>query len=142
MTTSQLIIASADAMEQYGAELARACITGSKVIYLQGDLGAGKTTLLRGFLRELGYAGRVKSPTYTIVESYHVAELDIHHFDVYRLNDPEELAHLGIRDYDTPHSILLIEWPEKAQDYLPAPNIICQIAIQDTSRIVTLLMKG
>ncbi len=93
------------------------------VIYLRGDLGAGKTTLVRGMLNALGYAGRVKSPTYTLVEPYHTAGLDLRHFDLYRLHDEEEWEAAGFRDEFDGRNIFLIEWPEKAQELIPRADI-------------------
>ena len=89
------------------------------VIYLRGDLGAGKTTLVRGTLNALGYTGRVKSPTYTLVEPYRAAGLDLRHFDLYRLRDEEEWESAGFRDEFDGQNIFFIEWPEKAQELIP-----------------------
>ncbi|MEO8331535.1 MAG: tRNA (adenosine(37)-N6)-threonylcarbamoyltransferase complex ATPase subunit type 1 TsaE, partial [Gallionella sp.] len=93
------------------------------VIYLHGDLGAGKTTLVRGVLGALGYPGRVKSPTYTLVEPYHVAGLDLRHFDLYRLHDEQEWESAGFRDEFDRHNIFLIEWPEKARNFIPRADV-------------------
>ena len=90
------------------------------VIHLRGDLGAGKTTLARGLLRGLGYEGRVKSPTFTLLEPYKFSRLNLYHFDFYRFLDPEELDDAGFREYFNPQSACLIEWPEKAPDLPPA----------------------
>jgi tRNA threonylcarbamoyladenosine biosynthesis protein TsaE len=90
------------------------------VVYLIGDLGAGKTTLARGMLRGLGYSGRVKSPTFTLVEVYEVSRLYLYHFDFYRFHDPQELAESGFREYFNPLSVCLVEWPEKAAGLAPA----------------------
>lgn len=105
-----------------GAALAKHCC-GGLLIYLQGDLGAGKTTLVRGFLRALGYTGIVKSPTYTLVESYFLQPITLHHFDLYRLSDPEELDYIGWIDYCTSENCCIIEWPEKGEGYLPTADL-------------------
>ena len=99
-------------------------------IFLRGDLGAGKTTFVRGVLRALGFAGRVKSPTYTLVEVYAISRLNLYHFDFYRLKDPNEWHEAGFRDSVTAQAISLIEWPEKAlgaQVPLPTPDLQIQL---------------
>ena len=88
-------------------------------VHLRGDLGSGKTTLARGLLRGLGYAGRVKSPTYTLVELYIDSRLNLYHFDFYRFHDPSEWHDAGFREYFNERSICLVEWPEKAAGLLP-----------------------
>lgn len=101
-----------------------------EIIFLQGQLGAGKTTLVRGILQGLGFQDAVKSPTYTLVESYVVKNnLTVFHFDLYRLHSSQELLDIGLEDYLTADSICLIEWPEKALDVLPKPTISCTIEI-------------
>jgi tRNA threonylcarbamoyladenosine biosynthesis protein TsaE len=106
------------------------------VIYLSGDLGAGKTTLARGLLRGLGYAGRVKSPTYTLVEVYEFSRLYLYHFDFYRFNDPQELAEAGFRDYFNSDSVCLVEWPEKAAARLPAADLRILMQVAGSGRSV------
>ncbi|MCG6932343.1 MAG: tRNA (adenosine(37)-N6)-threonylcarbamoyltransferase complex ATPase subunit type 1 TsaE [Gallionella sp.] len=93
------------------------------VIFLHGDLGAGKTTLVRGIMNAMGYSGRIKSPTYTLVEPYHINGLDLRHFDLYRLNDEAEWEAAGFRDEFDGRNIFLIEWPEKAMGFIPKADI-------------------
>ena len=105
-----------------GASLAKQ-LTPGLVIFLQGNLGCGKTTLSRGLLRGLKFEGKVKSPTYTLVEPYVVSGLKLYHFDLYRFIDPEEWNFSGFREYFGIDSICLVEWPEKAVGLLPQPDI-------------------
>jgi len=131
----ELTVATADDTEALGGCLARVC-GGGCTVHLHGELGAGKTTLVRGFLHGQGYRGRVKSPTYTLVEPYELAGQRIYHFDLYRLADPEELEFLGVRDYLSPDAVCLIEWPERGGALLPLPDINLHITYQNTARRV------
>jgi tRNA threonylcarbamoyladenosine biosynthesis protein TsaE len=93
------------------------------VVWLDGDLGTGKTTLARALLRALGYAGPVKSPTYTLVEVYVVSSLYLYHFDFYRFSDPEEFLDAGLDEYFRNDTICLVEWPEKAAGFVPPADL-------------------
>jgi len=105
-------------------------------LWLQGDLGAGKTTLTRGVLRKLGFSGRVKSPTYTLVELYELSRFNLYHFDLYRFADPDEWEDAGFRDYFNADSVCLVEWPEKAGGQLPQPDLRLRFEIHDVGRTV------
>ena len=120
-----------------GAAIAPALVPGL-VIALRGELGAGKTTLVRGLLRALGHPGRVKSPTYTLVEVYEVSRLNLYHFDFYRFQDPSEWIHSGFRDIFNGHNICLIEWPERAGGQLPSTDLEIALAIAEPGRTATL----
>jgi len=107
---------------EFGARLAAGLRPGL-VIYLSGELGAGKTTVVRGCVWALGYRGRVKSPTFALVELYRVSSLYLHHFDFYRFTDPREWVDAGFRDSFGGDNICLVEWPEKAEGHLPPPDL-------------------
>lgn len=133
-TSLSLYMESESSLEAFAAKMARSSNL-DLVIFLHGNLGAGKTTFARGFLRGCGYQGVVKSPTYTLVEPYWVeAEKNVYHFDLYRLVDGEELEFAGVRDYFDGQSACLIEWPEKAEGYLPEPDIVCRLEYQQPGR--------
>lgn len=104
------------------------------VVHLIGDLGAGKTTWVRAYLRALGVTGRVKSPTFTLVESYDTSLGAAHHFDLYRLEDPEELEFLGIRDFVAEGGQLFFEWPERGGDILPSPDLTIEFRYENDGR--------
>lgn len=93
------------------------------VVYLDGDLGAGKTTFVRALLVACGVAGRVRSPTYSLIESYPLAERSAHHLDLYRIADPGELEWLGLSDLAADGDLILVEWPERGQGALPAADL-------------------
>ena len=116
-----------------GAALAPALSPGL-VIWLEGDLGSGKTTLVRGVLRGLGYAGNVKSPTFTLVELYAISRLNLHHFDFYRFSQPEEYLDAGLDEYFQIGAICLVEWPDKAGDYLAPADLRIALAVADNGR--------
>ena len=124
-----------------GSKLA-SCLKGGEVIYLKGELGTAKTTLVRGVLNRLGHAGNVKSPTYTIVEPYLIDSHVIYHFDLYRLDDPEELESLGIRDYCDGQSICFFEWPEKGGNLLPNADINLELTYFENTREVEFTSKS
>jgi tRNA threonylcarbamoyladenosine biosynthesis protein TsaE len=121
-----LIAATPEETEAVGARLARALpAERSRLLQLQlhGDLGAGKTTLARGFLQALGHTGVVRSPTYTLFESYALDAITVVHADLYRLLDPDEFEGLGLRDLATAGHVWLVEWPERAGRRLPAADV-------------------
>lgn len=111
-----------DEMELFGESLAPV-LKNVKSVHLNGNLGMGKTTLVRGLLKGLGYIGPVKSPTYTLVEPYTLGDLEVFHFDLYRVTDPEELEFMGIRDYFRDQTLCLIEWAEMGGDLLPQADV-------------------
>jgi tRNA threonylcarbamoyladenosine biosynthesis protein TsaE len=102
-----------------------------RVVELSGDLGSGKSTFARGALRALGVTGAIKSPSYTLLETYELPGVEALHLDLYRLNDPEELEHLGLGDYYRPDTLWLVEWPEKGAGRLPKPDLRFEFSILD-----------
>ncbi len=124
-----------------GASLARALAPGLTV-FLHGDLGAGKTALTRALLHSAGHEGHVKSPTYTLAEPYALVldgrPVEIIHFDLYRLASPEEFLDAGFREHFNDHSICIIEWPEKAAQVLPTPDIEVFLSISGDGRDIEL----
>jgi tRNA threonylcarbamoyladenosine biosynthesis protein TsaE len=127
-----LTLHTAEAMEALGAALGRAIAAqpstaNAWVITLDGELGAGKTTLVRAALRALGVTGPIRSPTYTLIESYAAAGRDLYHLDLYRLASPEEVEMLAIRDLLTPTAVMLIEWAVRGQGELPPADLSVEI---------------
>lgn len=133
----KLELADENSTAALAGRLARALQPGM-LICLYGDLGAGKTTLVRAMLHALGYNGRVKSPTYTLVEQYAANGLNLRHFDLYRFQDPEEWESAGFRDEFNGDNVCLVEWPEKAQGLLPQEDVSIVFAILPQGRTVTL----
>lgn len=131
------LLANAEATEALGAQLAQAITPG--IIYLNGDLGAGKTTLARGFMRGLGHTGKVRSPTYTLVEPYELEPCRVYHMDLYRLADAEELEWLGLRDMLAEAALLLVEWPERGSGFLPSADLTIDLEYAGDGREARLL---
>lgn len=108
------------------------CLQPGYVVLMHGDLGAGKTTMVRGMLQGLGLQGKVKSPTYTLVEPYVFSRFIFYHFDLYRFTDENEWEAAGFRDYFNDTSVCVVEWPERAPHMLPEPDFEIKIALTAT----------
>ena len=121
----RLHLADEAATLELGRQLAG--VIGPGLICLSGNLGAGKTCLVRGLLRGLGYDGRVKSPTYTLIEPYITECLRVSHWDLYRLGSGDELEALGLREHDRADELLLVEWPERAEGRLDHADLLISI---------------
>ena len=139
MMKKHVFLANEEAQKSLARRFAEA-VDAPFVLFLQGDLGTGKTTFARSFIHASGFDGVVKSPTYTLVEPYELRPGEAgqprmcYHFDLYRLADPEELEFTGSRDYFNAQSVCLVEWPEKAEGFLPAPDCICRFSHHQTGR--------
>ncbi len=119
---------------EYASKFASLC-TPPLIIYLQGDLGAGKTTFARGLISTMGHAGNVKSPTFTLVESYDFDGIRLFHFDLYRQNDPQELEYIGLRELVGEQDVIcLIEWPDKGGEEVPTADLIIKLEYHGDSR--------
>ena len=132
-------VATADDMRALGRALGNALRTasgGALVISLEGELGAGKTTLVGGVLAGLGVVGAIRSPTYTLIEPYEAAGLQLYHIDLYRLSGAREVEALGIRDLLSDRAVLLIEWPSRAADALPTADLSVSIEYQGSGRLL------
>lgn len=132
----EIALADPAATAALGAALAQALdgLAGPCVLALEGELGAGKTTLTRGLLRALGERGTVRSPTYTLIESYDCAGWRVHHLDLYRLRHAAELAELGIRDLMEPRALVIVEWPERDELLRARADLVVALAYEGDAR--------
>jgi tRNA threonylcarbamoyladenosine biosynthesis protein TsaE len=130
---AERLIGDADEMDALGQALARVWRP-PRVVGLAGPLGAGKTTLVRALLAGFGHDGAVPSPSYTLIESYPLTGMTVHHLDLYRLGDPEELELLGGRDLTTPDAVWLVEWPDRGGDRLPPLDDRLELDYADSGR--------
>lgn len=139
----QLMLADESATVAFGGAIASAIKSLGQGIslYLDGELGTGKTTLSRGIVTGLGHQGKVKSPTYTLVEPYELAKWHVYHFDLYRLSDPEELEFMGIRDYFSPQAVCIVEWPERGDGMLPEADLLVELVYVEQQRQITLISR-
>lgn len=112
-------------------------LKGGMVVTLSGDLGAGKTTLIRGALRALGWEGPVKSPTYALLEHYTISRLYFYHFDFYRFDDPAEWENAGFAEYFRPDSVCLIEWPERAAEFITQVDLRLRLTMAEDGRTLS-----
>jgi len=138
MTHSQVIeLVDESSLEVFAGRLAT-CLTSPLVLTFSGDLGAGKTTFIRAMLRAVGITTAIKSPTFSLIESYQWQHLQIHHFDLYRIYDSAELEYIGFREYFSENAICCIEWPERASPSLDYADIHFSFAICGGGRLLTI----
>lgn len=117
------------ALQQH-AKLLSSVLQAGDCVFLSGELGAGKTTWVRYFLQSLGHVGRVKSPSYALVEPYEDLSTPVFHFDFYRIESSGSLVGMGLEDYFSRPAIILVEWPQVAQAYLPTPSVLLELVYQ------------
>ena len=121
------------ATKKMAARLA-SCIQSPLILTFIGEIGMGKTTFIRALLRNLGINATIKSPTFSLVESYQSDQLLVHHFDLYRIHDETELDYIGFRDYFSTEALCCIEWPERAPSYLALVDIQVTLGIKGAGR--------
>lgn len=130
-----------EASEQFAKRLAH-CLKPSLIIAFSGEIGTGKTTIIRAILKNLGVQSAIKSPTFSLVESYLCSNIPIHHFDLYRIHHEDELDYLGFRDYFSDESICCIEWAEHAGKALPNVDIRFKLSIKGAGREMQILASS
>lgn len=134
MKSSLVIDLPTEKASQDLASRIASCVHAPLVVTFSGEIGTGKTTLIRAMLRALGVSSSIKSPTFSLVESYQGTPMQIHHFDLYRIHDEAELDCIGFRDYFSEQAICCIEWPERASGYLARPDITFSLSLKGLGR--------
>ena len=129
-----MVLSGPEDTGRLGASLARHLPDAPAVLFLEGDLGAGKTTTARAVLHALGVEGAVRSPTYTLVESYDTAHGEVVHLDLYRISDPDELEYLALDDLAARARLWLVEWPQRGLGMLPEPDLVLRLGIAGSAR--------
>ena len=130
------VVRNEEAVAVLAAKFA-ACVETPVVIYLRGDLGAGKTTFARAYIHSLGFPGYVKSPSYGLLETYEAGGQKILHLDLYRIEDPEELEYLALRDLFDGDTALLVEWPDRGKHHLPGPDLVLEFGEKSEVRFIS-----
>jgi tRNA threonylcarbamoyladenosine biosynthesis protein TsaE len=138
MNLNMIIDLPTEHATQKMAERIAACLVSPLVLIFRGEIGAGKTTLIRAMLRCLGVSSSIKSPTFSLVESYQSEHFQLHHFDLYRIHDETELDYIGFRDYFRDNAICCIEWPERAGRYLMCADIGFTLGLKGAGREMTI----
>ena len=133
-----LVVADAAGTQALGAAVADALGGRGALVTLRGELGTGKTTFARGLLRRLGVTGSIRSPTYTLIEPYEAGGLAVHHLDLYRIANPDELELMGTRDLLADGGLVLVEWPERAGRLLPNADLALDFEHAPAGRRVAL----
>lgn len=128
-----IVLHNEQASESFALALAQV-VTAPMILTFSGEIGVGKTTIIRAFLKSLGVTSAIKSPTFSLIETYEQPQAVIHHFDLYRICDEIELEYIGFRDYFTTNSICLIEWPERAPCFLECVDVALELTRQGYGR--------
>ena len=136
MNNQVMIDLSTEAVTEGFARVLARCLTPPLVLTFSGDIGAGKTTLIRAMIRALGIQTAIKSPTFSLVETYQSTLGHIHHFDLYRIVDEAELDYIGFRDYFRDNAICCIEWPEQAPTYLLQTDLRLTLSVKGAGRVL------
>lgn len=135
MTHFVIDLPTSSASALFAGRLA-ACLTSPLIITFRGEIGAGKTTLIRAMLRALGVASAIKSPTFSLVESYQTTQFYVHHFDLYRISDESELEYIGFRDYFADDAVCCIEWPERVSNGIGRVDVDFSLRMKGRGREV------